>query len=70
MDIFESALSVGADADANLDAELASDTDAVVSVIYAEQAKIGHLLSTSDGAVSRPAAGGRGERRQALQNAG
>ena len=51
MDIFESALSDGADADAKLEAELAS-AKAVVSVIYPEQAKIGELLSTSKGAPS------------------
>ena len=52
MDIFENALSDGADADAKLEAELASDTDAVVSVIYPEQAKIGRMLSTAEGAPS------------------
>ena len=38
MDVIENVLSDGADADAKLEAELASDTDAVVSVIYPEQA--------------------------------
>ena len=52
MDIFENALSDGADADAKLEAELANDTDAVVSVIYQEQAKIGRMLSTAEGAPS------------------
>ena len=52
MDVIENVLSDGADADAKLEAELASDTDAVVSVIYPEQAKIGQLLSTSEGAPS------------------
>ena len=52
MDVFENVLSDGADADAKLEAELASDTDAVVSVIYPEQAKIGRMLSTAEGAPS------------------
>eukprot|EP01046_Picozoa_sp_COSAG06_P016829 COSAG06_NODE_1124_length_10620_cov_48.182587_8_plen_455_part_00 len=52
MDIFENALSDGSDANAKLEAELASDTDAVVSVVYSEQTKLGELLSTSDGAPS------------------
>ena len=52
MDVFENVLSHGTDADAKLEAELASDTDAVVSVIYPEQAKIGRMLSTAEGAPS------------------
>ena len=52
MDVIESAFSDGADANTKLEAELASDRNAAVSVIYPEQAKIGRMLSTPEGAPS------------------
>ena len=52
MDVIENVLSDGRDTDAKLEAELASDREAVVSEIYWEQKKMGELLSTSEGAPS------------------
>ena len=50
MEIIENALADGAGAkDSAVEAELAGDSDAVVSVFYPEQQKIGELLSHADG---------------------
>ena len=52
MEIVENALSNTADSEANLEAELAVDTDAVTSVVPWEQRKIGELLSDAEGGPS------------------
>ena len=53
MDVIENVLSDGRDTDAKLEAELASDREAVVSEIYWEQKKMGELLSTPEGRRAR-----------------
>ena len=52
MEIVENALSSTADSEANLEAELAVDTDAVTSAVPWEQRKIGELMSNADGGPS------------------
>ena len=52
MEIVENALSNTADSEANLEAELAVDTDAVMSAVPWEQRRIGALLSNADGGPS------------------
>ena len=52
MEIVENALSSTADTDANLEAELAVDTDAVTSAVPWEQRKVGEVLSNAEGGPS------------------
>eukprot|EP01045_Picozoa_sp_COSAG04_P012751 COSAG04_NODE_871_length_9717_cov_4.356831_8_plen_386_part_00 len=52
MEVIDNALSNTADSEANLEAELAVDTDAVTSAVPWEQRKIGALLSNEEGGPS------------------